>query len=352
MSWKRAGKFFLKIILSVGILGYLFSKISLLSFWDAFLNAKHNCIILAFLLYIIGQTLCAHKWELLATTLGFRRRFKRFLAYYFIGMFFNLFFLGSIGGDVGKTYLLAGRHDSRIRAGYSILADRFTGGMALVTIGMIALISSPTIHVLPLLFKLIQWVGLNTGTFVLSKHTISLWLRIGLMGACVAIWALIFTFPLLLPLFPWLTRWAAKIKLGDFTVYWSHPGMMSLVLAISFCFQIINIMVYALLGMALNLGIPLGDYFVIVPLVDLVSILPISISGIGVREGSYVGLLYLAGVGTSKGLAFGIVGFLVVMAASLLGGIIYLFGDYPIHLRRRKGNPTLLSANYSAFKEE
>jgi glycosyltransferase 2 family protein len=351
MRWKRAGKLLLKIVFSVGILSYLFSKISLISFWESFLNARHNYIILAFVLYIIGQTICAYKWELLAKTLGFRRRFKRFLAYYFIGMFFNLFFLGSIGGDVGKAYLLAGKEDSRMRAGYSILADRFTGGMALITIAIIALISSPTIHVLPLLFKLMQWVGLDGGVFSASKHVISLWLRIGLVGACIVVWALVLTFPLFLPLFPWLTRWAAKIKLGDFAVYWSHPGRMSLVLAISFCFQIINILVYALLGMALNLGIPLGDYFVIVPLVDLISILPISISGIGVREGSYVGLLYLLGVETSRGLAFGLLGFLVVMAASLLGGIIYVFGNYPLKLRRRKESLTPSSKHSPLARE-
>jgi hypothetical protein len=339
MTWKRAGKLLLKIVLSVGILGYLFSKISLLSFWDSFLNARHNYIILAFVLYIIGQTLCAYKWELLAGTLGFRRRFKGFVAYYFIGMFFNLFFLGSIGGDVAKAYLLAGKEDSRMRAGYSIFADRFTGGMALVTIAVIALISSPTIHILPFLFKLMQWLGVDTTSFSASKQAISLWLRIGLVGACAGGWALVFAFPLFLPLFPWLTRWAAKIKLRDFAVYWSYPARMSLVLAISFCFQVINILVYALLGTALDLGIPWGDYFVIVPLVDLISILPISISGIGVREGSYVGLLYLLGVETSRGLAFGILGFLVVMAASLIGGIIYLVGNYPVRLRRRKRNP-------------
>jgi uncharacterized membrane protein YbhN (UPF0104 family) len=336
MRWKKVGTLLLKVILSVGILGYLLSQVSLASFWKALLDARHTYIILAFLLYISGQILSAYKWELLARTLGFRRRFKRFVAYYFIGMFFNLFFLGSIGGDVAKAYLLAGKEDSRMRAGYSVLAERFTGGMALVTIAIIALISSPTIHVLPLLFKLMQWVGLDTGVFSASQQVISLWLRIGLMGACMVVWALVFTFPLFLPLFPWLTKWAAKIKLGDFAVYWSYPGRMSLVLAISLCFQIINILVFALLGMSLDLGIPLEDYFVIVPLVDLVSILPISISGIGVREGSYVGLLYLLGVETSKGLAFGLLGFLVVMAASLLGGLIYVIGNYPIRLRRRK----------------
>jgi hypothetical protein len=340
MRWKRAGKVILKIVLSVGILVYLFSQISLLPFWEAFLDARHNYIILAFLLYIIGQMLSAYKWRLLATILGFRRRFKRFLAYYFIGMFFNLFLLGSIGGDVGKVYLLAGRRDSRMRAGYSILADRFTGGMALATIAIIALVSSPSIGVIPLWLKLFHWVGLDIGISPSSIGVISLWLNIGLIGACAAVWILVVAFPRFLPFLPWLTQWAKKVKLGDFTVYWSHPGRMSLALFLSFVFQIINILVFALLGMSLDLGVPLGYYFVIVPLVDLISILPISISGIGVREGSYVGLLYLAGVEPSKGLAFGLLGFLVVMVASLLGGIIYIFGNYPIKLRRRRGGVT------------
>jgi len=340
MTWKRAGKLLLKVILSVGILVYLLSHVSLASFWKTLLDARHNYLILAFLLYIIGQVLSAYKWRLLAKTLGFRRKFKRFLAYYFIGMFFNLFFLGSIGGDVGKAYLLAGKRDSRMRAGYSILAERFTGGMALVTIAVIALISSPSIDIIPLWLKLIHWVGVDVEISSPSIAVITWWLNIGLIAACVAIWTLVLTLPLLLPFFPRLTTWASKIKLGDFAVYWSHPRRMALVLVISFCFQVINIMVFALIGMSLNLDVPLGYYFVIVPLVDLVSILPISISGIGVREGSYVGLLYLAGVETSQGLAFGLLGFLVVVAVSLLGGIIYVSGNYPIHLRRRKGDRT------------
>jgi glycosyltransferase involved in cell wall biosynthesis len=47
-----------------------------------------------------------------------------------------------------------------------------------------------------------------------------------------------------------------------------------------------------------------------------------------------------------------IVGFLVVMFASLLGGIIYIFGNYPIHLRRHKGAPAPLPADPSAFDKE
>ncbi|RLG43556.1 MAG: hypothetical protein DRN92_09285, partial [Thermoproteota archaeon] len=68
-----------------------------------------------------------------------------------------------------------------------------------------------------------------------------------------------------------------------------------------------------------------------------ISILPISINGMGVREGSYVYFLHLMGVETSRGLAFGLLGLLVVVASSLLGGMVYVLGDYPLHIRRRGG---------------
>lgn len=336
MRWGRGISFLVKFLLSLGILIYLFAKISPTSFWNAFLAARHHLIILAFFLYLVGQTLSAYKWRLLAQVLGFTRTFSRFLSFYFIGMFFNLFFLGSIGGDVGKAYLLAGKKDSRMRAAYSILADRFTGGMALVTIAVVFLVFSPTIHVLPLVFKVMEGMGVNLGGIVANRPIISLWLRIGLLLFCAAMWGFVLTMPFFLSLFPWLFRWAAKVKLGDFTIFWSYPRRMVIAFAISFCFQFINILVYALIGMGLGLGVHLTDYFVIVPLVDVVSILPISISGIGVREGAYVGLLYLFGIEIPLGLAFGVMGFVVVTCASLIGGVVYLTGDYPIKLLRRR----------------
>ncbi|RLB06701.1 MAG: hypothetical protein DRG50_04945 [Deltaproteobacteria bacterium] len=313
MNKKKAGKFLLKITLSLVILVYLFSQVSLSSLAESFWGARHHYIILAFGLYLVGQVLSTYKWGLLVNVLGFQRGFKKLLAYYFIGMFFNLFLLGSIGGDVGRVYLLAGRSESRARAGYSILAERFTGGLALATIATVALISS------------------------LGKEVIPFWLRIGMIGGCAAVWAIVFTLPLFVKLLPWLTKWAQRINLGDFTIYWSYPRRMSLVLAISFIFQVLNVLVFASIGTSLDLGVPLGYYFVIVPIVDLISILPISINGMGVREGSYVYFLHLMGVETSRGLAFGLLGLLVVVASSLLGGMVYVLGDYPLHIRRRGG---------------
>jgi len=312
MNWKKVVKLLLKITFSLGILVYLFSQVSLVSLWKSFYEAERSYIFLALILYIIGQMLSTYKWELLVTILGFKRAFRRLLAYYFIGMFFNLFLLGSIGGDVGRAYLLAGRNESRMRAGYSILTERFTGGLALITIVTIALVC------------------------FLGKEVIPYWLKLGLIGGSAAVWAFVLNFPLIIKLFPWVTRWAQKINLGDFTIYWSHPKEMILVIVISFIFQGLNVLVFTLIGMSLDLGIPIGYYFIVIPLVDLISILPISVHGMGVREGSYVYLLHLVGVETSKGLAFGLLGLLVVVASSLLGGLIYVLGDYPIHLRRQR----------------
>ena len=53
--------------------------------------------------------------------------------------------------------------------------------------------------------------------------------------------------------------------------------------------------------------------------------IPISLNGLGLREGGYVVLLSAIGIGTEKAIAFGILLFLVVACDSLIGGVIYLF---------------------------
>ena len=60
-------------------------------------------------LYLFSQVLSSYKWSLLTKPLGFKKKFIDLVSYYFIGMFFNLFMVGSIGGDLIKAYYLAAK---------------------------------------------------------------------------------------------------------------------------------------------------------------------------------------------------------------------------------------------------
>src|SRR5262249_53708071 len=57
-------------------------------------------------LFVAGQVMSAYRWQLLAAILNIRSRFSEFLAYYFVGLFTNLFVPGLVGGDAARAFYL------------------------------------------------------------------------------------------------------------------------------------------------------------------------------------------------------------------------------------------------------
>ena len=88
---------------------------------------------------------------------------------------------------------------------------------------------------------------------------------------------------------------------------------------------------------ALGIKVPLAAYFFIVPVVDIISTLPLSISGLGLREGGYVFMFKLLGIEAAKGFACGLLVLAVVLISGLMGAIVYFLSDYPVVLRRKRG---------------
>src|SRR5215472_8790772 len=78
-------------------------------------------------IYVAGQVLSSWRWQLLAALVNLHARWREFLAYYFVGMFTNLFVPGLVGGDAARAVYL-GRRTGRTGAAIaSVLADRASG---------------------------------------------------------------------------------------------------------------------------------------------------------------------------------------------------------------------------------
>ena len=82
-------------------------------------------------LYVASQVMSAWRWQLLAAVVGVRGRFSEFLAFYFVGMFTNLFVPGLIGGDAARAVYLGRKHHRLGEAIASVIADRGLGLIAL-----------------------------------------------------------------------------------------------------------------------------------------------------------------------------------------------------------------------------
>jgi hypothetical protein len=85
----------------------------------------------------------------------------------------------------------------------------------------------------------------------------------------------------------------------------------------------------ALIGAALNLDVPWAVYGVAAPMVSLLTLLPVSLNGMGVREAGMVVFLAPAGVSAGAAVTVAFLWFCVQTAAGLLGAGVYLAGRFP-----------------------
>src|SRR5207302_11515766 len=210
-------------------------------------------------LYALSQVVSGLRWQMLARPLGFRRQLGRYVAFYFIGMYFNLFLPTSVGGDVVRAWYLDGGSGRKLAAFLSVFVDRFSGLLILLLLACVAAAVCPV--------TLKPWI---TG---------SVWVTAGCAAAA------------LLSL-PWLGRLTARFDslrrlVGNLRIYLDLPGLLLTTSALSLLVQVANVVIVWLVGQAIDAPIPASYYWILVPMVTLLTLLP-SLNGIGIREGGMI----------------------------------------------------------------
>jgi uncharacterized membrane protein YbhN (UPF0104 family) len=131
-------------------------------------------------------------------------------------------------------------------------------------------------------------------------------------------------------------------------IYRRSPGLLLAASCLSVVVQAANAVMVWLLARSLGLSLSgsgsgselhLPLFFTLVPLVSLLSLAPVSINGLGVREGSLVVLLAPLGVAAEEAITLALLWFSVFVAAGLAGGGCYLLplGRFP-HDNDKVGN--------------
>lgn len=287
----------LKAAVSVGLLAFLFSKINVRSVGQAMGNLHLAYFALAWVSYFAIQFVGVYRWRIMVQLQGFEHSFSRLTTFYFVGLFFNLFLPTSVGGDLGKCYYLSDSRADILRAVTTVLADRISGMTALLCIASMALLAGGSLRV-P------NWM-----TFLTLAGTALL-----VLGILIP-----FAFPDILRKYELPYR------------YWKNPRFMASSLGVSFFIQISVVTISIMIGEAVGMVIPWESYFVYIPLVTIAAMIPISLNGLGVREGAYVYFLSQAGVALNQALAFALIWLLVITSLNILGGIGWVLMSRRVH---------------------
>ncbi|MCI5124435.1 MAG: UPF0104 family protein, partial [Candidatus Electrothrix sp. AR5] len=243
----------------------------------------------------------AYRWKLIVGRLGFKAPFAFYLASYFQGAFFNQGLPTSIGGDGVRIYDCAKVTGSAEDAFFGVFIDRVIGLAGLLLLNIAALLLNSTLlpkHIYyPLLLILIALVtGLLLLFFLRKFSFFTVGKYLGFLG---------------------------RLSERYFQVYSSLPALASQ-LGLSILIHLLSMGTFFLLGEGVGLNFSLQVYLVMVPPVILLTLLPVSLAGWGIREGAMITFFLLIGAEKSRILTLSLLYGFVSVTASLPGFIIFL----------------------------
>jgi len=234
--------------------------------------------------------------------------------FYYIGLFFNNFLPGSVGGDVVRVYYL-GRMTGIPIAAASVAFERVTSGAALVAIALFSatymkaarslLFPVILVFVLILLICLLFLVWMKRRTYSVKAQRMMTETKVN--------------------------KWFLKVKEGMGKVigiglnYRREDWKWWLSIAVlSILFQVGLAWINDLLFLSLGYSIPWLELLMIITLISVITMLPISVNGLGVREGCYVLFFNMLGVPKEIAVTVSLLFFIFVSLSSLAGGFFWM----------------------------
>lgn len=299
--------FIVKVIISLFLFFYLISKIGIKTVVDTLRLLDISAFIAAIAIYIASIYLSTLRWRLF---LSHKLHTKKLFSLYMIGSFFNTYMPGIVGGDAVKAYYLnneiknelpkTGLSNSSespiLESVTSIFIDRYIGFFTLLCICLFAfpfgskyLKETSVNWIIPTVF-----LSFIIGSFIVFKFRI---------GERIAFLSNFYSY---------------------FRRYMKKKDVLIKAFIYSVIIQISGIFSVFLLSKGISANIPFNFLLIFIPIIILISFLPVSLSGIGLREGAFVLFFQLIGIPPHQSMSLSILWFLSTTTASLWGLFEYL----------------------------
>lgn len=258
-------------------------------------------VILTVFLYLFGQCLSSIKWWCIARNAGIDVTLATAFKAYFTGMFINILGVGTVGGDVTRGILITENRYPKTTGIASVVADRIHGLAVLATIGLLGISMFGALKLDPLYVKLL-------GLFAIA--VISGWF----IGPSLA-----------LKLLPKENKFYQKIE-QVLKVFPKNLSTLLIITSISVIFHFTQIYIHMMMGKSMGIDLSLSYLIIACPFANIVSTLPISWQGLGVRENAYKFFFVSQGLLTNEqAITFGAIWFLSMTVSGCIGGIVLAF---------------------------
>ncbi len=269
----------LKIVVSAALIYFIFTKINLEDVAQTVKRSNPFYLVLGVLLVVLSKVLAAFRLNLYFHQIDVRISQISNLKLYLLGMFYNLFLPGGIGGDAYKGYVIQKQYKSGTKKVVSVLLLDRLSGMLLIFI-----------------YASILALSINT----------PFWERL--------YWLIGLGIPLSIVVF-----WFLNKRFFSYTlpIFWKSFGYSALV-------QLTQLICILCILEALSINGSTIEYLFVFLISSIVSVIPLTIGGIGSREVIFLYGAKWLGLDASTSISISFIFFLITALISLFG-ILYHF---------------------------
>jgi len=303
----------LQALVTVALLAWIFSDPQVRAdgalLWR---QAEWSWVFLGLLAAGLSDLAGVLRWWICLGLSGLPVGLRRAVALYFMGRFSTLFLPGAVGGDAVKIAWLAVEFPrSRLGGVLAVLMDRLSGFAALIITGLTAVwLRADWLRSTP------QTAGMVSGVlifFAVSATGLVMWYIVGRER-----------FRHRHP--RWLPFRERLLKItGVFDLFFQDGRRAFAAIALSFVAMGSFFLTFYCAARAFGSAVPLADILTVMPLIDVITQLPVALNGLGLREKTFETLLgLLSGVPAGAAVLISLGGFALYSVWSLLGAPAFI----------------------------
>ncbi len=298
----------LRIVIGIALILYLFWRFDSNKILGHVRNIDITYLLYALVIYLLFVIISAWRWQVLLDFKKFGLPFWRTLVIYFIALFANNFLPTTVGGDVMRV--LYAKRERKTDALATVLVDRILGFVGLFVFALFAVL------------------------YLLIEKNQTEFLPFMVIGLAVIVFiTYIFFSERIYALFSPVVQRIQFFRLGErlnrlheaATEFGGAWRTITVCVVQSVIIQTLLALgpFFVLRGMG-NVDVGLLPFFIYVPIINVLSMIPISFNATGVREYFYVVLFSRAGLAGDTSLAVSLVSFILVVFLSLFGGLAFI----------------------------
>lgn len=304
---KKSFSFIFRFVATAGLFFVLIKFVPYKNILDLYHRSDKIYLLLSFILFLFPLLVVIPRWKFLLSFTGIRLSLFEVSLSVISSFFFNLFCPSFIAGDVFRGVDVCQRHGRTQQVVSSIFMDRFSGLFALMLIGIVSFIAGKHLFPQPQVFYCLVLFFL------------------GMVFVSLIVFSKRFFF-FLTVIFKKSPFW--KNKLVDFHdqlyLFKKNPGVFLKAVVFSLPAQISAPLSFFAAAKAFGAETELIYFLILVPIITMITVIPLTIAGLGVREASSVYFFSLIGMDSSISVSISFLTSVFLLLEGIIGGIIYV----------------------------